>query len=420
MNIRVQPGRLCGTLAVIPSKSVAHRLLIAAALCDAPTRIACAGTSRDIEATARCLTALCADIGQDEAGFDVRPLGVIQGGQLFCGESGSTWRFLLPVACALGANSTFHLEGRLPQRPMDALYQALEGQGIRMVDKGTPSVQALGLLRGGVFTLPGDVSSQFISGLLLAAPLTGVDCTIVVEGPLASRPYVDITLQALQLFGVQAHWQGNSLLVPGGQRYVSPGPLSVEGDWSNAALLLCGAAAGRGDLTLTGLPAGSAQGDRVIVDMLRRFGARVQQGADSVHVQGGPLHAATVDINDCPDLAPAIALLAAAAEGRSQLSGISRLRIKESDRVRSILHTLNTLGVSAHAEDDSLFITGGPVTGGVCPGWDDHRIVMLAALLGGQAAGDITILGAQAVHKSYPRFFEDMAGLGIVVQPAEG
>ncbi len=420
MKVRVRPGHLQGSLPAIPSKSVAHRLLIAAALADAPTRIGCAGTSQDIEATARCLQALSADIEQTESGFEVRPRAVTQNGHLHCGESGSTWRFLLPVACALGADSTFHLEGRLPERPMDALYRALEQQGIRFSGKGTNAVRAMGLLQGGAFALPGDVSSQFISGLLLAAPLTGEACLIEIKGPLASRPYVDITLQALQLFGISAHWQGNNLLVPGGQSYESPGPLTVEGDWSNAALLLCGAAAGQGQLTLTGLNADSAQGDKVIVDILRQFGARVEQQADRVTATGGPLTAAAVDITHCPDLAPAIALLAAAARGESAIRGISRLRIKESDRAQSIAQTLNHLGGNARIVDDSLLITGGAIAGGEASGWGDHRIAMLAALLSGQAAGDIEITGAEAVDKSYPRFFEDMAALGIDVQHLEG
>lgn len=231
-DIVIHPRKLCGTVAAIPSKSQAHRLLIAAALADAPTALICPDTSRDIEATAACLRALGADIRRTERGYTVSPIRKVPAHPVLpCGESGSTLRFLLPVAGALGADATLTMEGRLPERPLSPLWEEMQRMGCTLSHPTHDTVHCCGRLQSGTYTIDGGVSSQFITGLLLALPLLPDRSEIRIEGKLQSRPYVDMTMQALAAFGVHAE----GFVIPGGQSYRSPGTLTVEGDWSNAA-----------------------------------------------------------------------------------------------------------------------------------------------------------------------------------------
>ncbi|MHC1786744.1 MAG: 3-phosphoshikimate 1-carboxyvinyltransferase [Christensenellales bacterium] len=410
MKVTIFPGPLQGDLAAIPSKSQAHRLLICAALAEGPTRIVCPELSDDILATAACLVALGAQVTGDSEGFGVTPGPVKPSPLLPCGESGSTYRFMLPLAAALGAEASFSLGGRLPLRPMEALMAEMSRHGVSFSGQGSDRVAIRGRMRGGRFTLPGDLTSQFITGLLLAGPLMPEGCDIALTSPLASGGYVDITREAMGRFGVSVE----GLRVRPGQRYRSPGSVSVEGDWSNAAFWLCAGACG-GQISLRGLAPDSPQGDRAMLPILARFGARVRAAADEIQVcrPAEPLKAAAIDIADCPDLAPAIALLATQAEGTTRLEGISRLRLKESDRAESITATLGALGAQTGIEGDCLLIRGGaPLQGGEVDGCRDHRIVMMAAIAAGVSKGPVTIRGAEAVGKSYPRFFQDLARLG--------
>jgi 3-phosphoshikimate 1-carboxyvinyltransferase len=403
MIAKVFPGKLSGAIAAIPSKSHAHRLTICASLADAPTEIFCPATSEDILATARCVSALGARAERTASGFRVGPGPLAPFPTLDCGESGSTYRFMLPVACALGAESRFLLAGRLPDRPMGALFHALAAHGIAVSGEGTNVVEARGKLTGGVFILPGDVSSQFVSGLLMAAPLTGADCEIRLTSPLASRGYVDITLSALRMFGVRAEWKGDWLSVPGGQAYRSPGEARAEGDWSNAAFFLCAAAASGSKVEVSGLDPASPQGDRAVAEIIARFGT--------------PPRGIDVDISDIPDLAPALAVLGAAAEGTTRLLNAGRLRLKESDRVASIVGTLQKLGADIRAEGDRIVIEGGrPLAGGAVDSCGDHRIAMMAACAASLAEGPIEIARAEAVNKSYPGFFDDLRKLGLAAK----
>lgn len=421
MRAIVQPRRLSGSLAAIPSKSQAHRLLICAALAGTPTRVLLSESSEDIDRTAACLRAMGSDMVWERGeGFALNGGAWRREPLLNCGESGSTYRFLLPVACALGLDAGFELKGRLPSRPMEALFQALEQKGIRIADRGSSLVQAFGKLSGGAYELPGNLSSQFVSGLMLAAPLTGEDCLIRLSGELESRGYVDMTADAMRRFGIAIDRDERSIVIRGGQRYTAPASLRVEGDWSNAAIWLCAAAAGGQPLTIRGLDPQSLQGDRAIVDMLRRFGARVHMDCETCRLEPAALRGCTIDIRNTPDLAPALALLAVAAEGESRLTGVARLRLKESDRARSICDTITSLGGRARAEGDSLIIEGiGALRGSVCEGQGDHRIVMLAAAASVLSGAPIEINGAEAINKSYPRFFEDLRALGGQADLAE-
>lgn len=408
MNVTIQPGPLSGHVNAIPSKSQAHRMLICAALADMPTLIICPQVSEDILATARCLHALCADVERTSQGFIIRPCAPNADPLLDCGESGSTYRFLLPVAAALGSKARFMLAGRLPQRPMTSLFEALEAHGIIIRGKGSDSLSIEGKLSGGLFTLPGNVSSQFISSLLLAAPLTGEACGISLSSTLASKGYVDITREVMQYFGVQA----DVLTVQAGQAYHSPGTAEVEGDWSNAAFWLCAAACGS-RLQVGALSPQSVQGDKAILGILRQFGAAVRFEEGDVHVSSGGLRGAMIDISDTPDLAPAAALLGVMADGSTVLHPISRLRLKESDRAQSIAGTLTALGADIHIANEQLIIRGtGGLQGGIVDSCRDHRIAMMAAIGATVSRQPVTIQNAEAVDKSYPSFFKDMNKLG--------
>lgn len=387
MDLILEPRSIAGTVAAIASKSQAHRLLICAALAERPTRILCGALSQDIEATARCLAALGAGLCYDGAVFTVRPIGLPQSGEApDCGESGSTLRFLLPVAAALGCDATFHLRGRLPERPLGPLWEALEAHGCRLTRPTPDTLRCAGQLRGGVFALAGNVSSQFLSGLLFALPLTGEDCRLRLTTPLESRGYVDLTLAALERFGIRVEAEEAGWRIPGGQRYRSPGPVSVEGDWSNAAFWLC-AGAVSGPVTVTGLDMASRQGDRAVLAWLRALGAEVEEGTAGVTVRPGALHGCAINAREIPDLVPPLALTAALARGETCIYGAARLRFKESDRLQTVADTLNALGGRAEVRRTALRISGGALRGGAVSGANDHRIVMMAAVAAAVALG---------------------------------
>lgn len=403
MIATVYPGKLSGTLSAIPSKSHVHRLLICAALADGETRIHCPALNADIEATVRCLNALCANIAYSDGYFTVRPAKIPSGQTADCGESGSTYRFLLPVAAAQGADTVFRLHGRLPARPMGELTDALETHGASLSGLGTDRVVLSGKISGGRYELPGDVSSQYISALIFAIPLTGESGEIVLTTPVESKGYIGMTLDAVHSFGITAVWENDRIFIPGGQKYVSPGEVSAEGDWSNAAFLLCAAAAGGTHVDVTGLKSESAQGDRAVRSIIESC--------------GHPPRGQVVSISDIPDLAPALAVLAAAADGETRLTNASRLRLKESDRIAAICDTLSALGADACGTDDEIIIRGGKIlNGGTVDSMNDHRIAMMAACCAVISENPVTITHAEAVRKSYPRFFNDIQLLGLRVE----
>ena len=388
MDIRIEPSRLTGSVRAISSKSDAHRLLICAALADRETVIERVDWSEDIGATARCLAALGAQVERAGDALRITPIETPERSPVLdCGESGSTLRFLLPVAAALHGGR-FVGRGRLPDRPQEILLRLLAEHGAA-ADAGRLPLTLSGGLRGGRFTLPGNVSSQYVSGLLFALPLLPEGGEIFLSTPLQSAGYVEMTLRSLKRFGVRVERTASGYLVPGGQKYRSPGELSPEGDWSNAAFFL---AAG---VEVTGLDRESAQGDRAVERLLPALG-------------GG----AVVDLEQIPDLLPILAVAAARAQGVTRFVGGGRLRIKESDRIESTAALLRALGVEVETLPDGLTVHGGSFAGGLVDGANDHRIVMAAAIAAVTAKGAVTIRGAEAVAKSYPRFFEDLKSLG--------
>ncbi len=416
MEVTLVPSGLGGSVRAIASKSCAHRLLICSALSDKKTFVACTESSDDIEATRECLKALGAKIEKISGGFEVVPISAgsfINKPVLNCGESGSTYRFLLPVACALGAEATFRLSGRLPQRPISHLSEALEKNGCSFEGIGESAVKSSGRLRSGVFRLPGNVSSQYISGLLFALPLLSGDSLIELSGEAESRDYISMTLSALETFKADVKTGGNRYSVRGGAKYLSPGRVEVEGDWSNAAFWLSVGAIGNSPIECRGLKPDSVQGDRAVAEILKRFGAEVSTCGMNCTVRRGRLRGTEIDAGNIPDLVPVLSAVASVSEGETLIKNAGRLRIKESDRLRTVFLTLSALGAEIKETGDGLIIRGRErLSGGVVDSFGDHRIAMTAAVASTVCEKPVTIKNAEAVNKSYPGFFEDFASLG--------
>lgn len=410
MTATLTPAPLSGTVAAIPSKSDAHRLLICAALADAPTTLALHATSADIDATLRCLAALGAAVEWDGQSVCVQPGAPAGCPTLDCGESGSTLRFLLPVAAALCKQTRFTGSGRLPSRPLADLTAAMRAHGVAFSAEALP-FETSGLLQGGDYALPGHVSSQYITGLLLALPLAAADSVLTLTSPLQSAGYVAMTRSALTRFGVEAQETEAGWRIPGNQTYHPPGALSVAGDWSNAAFFLTAGAIGK-PVTVTGLDLEDPQGDRAIVDLLRQLGAAVSISGDAVTVSPAPLRGCEIDVSDVPDLLPVLAVAAACAHGETRFTGAARLRLKESDRLTAVSALLRDLGGSVTELPDGLIVRGGALCGGTVDSFHDHRLVMSAAVAAIRCTDPVTILDAGAVEKSYPAFFQDYTALG--------
>lgn len=417
MNQTVLPGPRTGSVRIPASKSQAHRLLICAALGAQPVTLRCDGVSADIAATARCLRALGADITDDGAGaFRIVPIAgeMPAHADLFCGESGSTLRFLLPVVGALGADVTFRMEGRLPERPLSPLDAVLTAHGMTIRRDGA-LLHVGGQLHPGAYELPGDVSSQYISGVLMALPRLPGESTLTVTGGLESAGYIAMTEDALRLSGIRLQKSGRTYTIPGGQTACLPAQGHVEGDWSNAAFFLCMGALSPAGVTVTGLASDSPQGDRAVLDVLRRFGADVRETQDAVTVRRGALHGVTIDAAPIPDLIPVLSVVAALADGETQIVNAARLRLKESDRLESTAAMLRALGAQVEVHDSGLTVTGQPtLTGGTVDPQRDHRIAMAAATAACGCTAPVTVHDCACTDKSYPRFWTDLSALKTV------
>lgn len=376
MDITLQPRKLSGTVIVPPSKSMAHRLLICAAFAADKTHLLCPQTNRDIAATVDCLNALGADIRPVKDGYRIHPITTIpEKATLNCGESGSTLRFLLPIAGALGVNATFCLEGRLPQRPLSPLWEEMERMGCSLSRPTEDTILCTGQLQPGDYRIDGGVSSQFITGLQFALPLIDGDTSLQVTGKAESRPYLDMTTRSLDMFHLYPYDP-------------SPGTVTVEGDWSSAAFWLAANALGS-SITVTNLDETSAQGDRAIGELLPKL-----------------RQSCTLSAADTPDLVPILSIVAAANQG-AVFTDIARLRLKESDRVAAVISMLESLGGKAEATENTLIIYGTGLTGGTVDSFGDHRIAMSAAIAATVCNAPVMILGAECVHKSYPSFWEE-------------
>ncbi len=391
MNLTIMPALLSGTVTPPPSKSQAHRYLIAAALAGEGSVIENLADSQDIQATRWCMKTMMTS-GRRIAEFN-------------CLESGSTLRFLIPIALALRGGGRFTGHGRLMERPQQPYFDLFDEKGIRYeLKNGFLTVE--GQLTPGAFRLPGNVSSQFVTGLLYALPLLAGDSRIVLTTDLESRSYVDMTLEALSAFGVTAAWEDSrTLAVPGGQSYI-PATVRVEGDWSQAAFWFAAISLGS-RLEIEGLQQLSAQGDRVIRDHFVRL---------------TPPGDVDIDLSGCPDLAPPLAAMAVLRRGDTRLLNAGRLRLKESDRLTSITAALGALGASIEEQPDSLIVHGVETLAGGCTVdcWNDHRIAMMTAIAATRCEKPVALLGAECVAKSYPDFWRDYQMLGGEIREHTG
>lgn len=416
MKLRLLPSKLSGTVPAPPSKSCMHRALICAAAADKPTKIICNSFSKDTEATMACLSALGARFEHMEGAVTVYPIDRNENSNvpsiLDCNESGSTLRFMLPFAAALGKKCTLTGAERLGQRPLLPLCDALSKHGVTVQygDSFLPC-NIEGTLSGGIYEIPGDISSQFITGILFALGVIGGE--IRTTTPLKSGPYIDITTDIQKKFGINIEKTENGYIVPPGQKYTSPGEIEIEGDCSNAAFWLVAGAIGSQDaITCTKLREDTLQGDGKIIDILRDMGADISRDGDKVTVRKSNLKAVQLDCSDIPDIVPILCVAATAAEGTTVFKNIERLRAKESDRVETTAAMLRTLGGKITFDETTISVTGSELTGGTVTSANDHRIAMSAAVASLRCSGSVTIDVAEAVSKSYPDFYEKFTMLG--------
>lgn len=416
MNRVLSPGPRTGRVTVPGSKSRAHRLFLAAALGHTPVQLTCRGLSDDLLATLSCLEALGAQVESVKGDcFTLVPLSAPPTGEILlpCGESGTTLRFLLPLVGALGTEAVFQRRGRLPRRPLEPLLAELKRHGMTIRAQGD-DLFVKGQLTPGDYALPGHISSQFISGLLLALPLLPGHSTLTLTSPPQSAPYIALTEQVLRQGGVTLHRSENAYAIPGGQGYALPSPQVVEGDWSAAAPFLCIGALRSAGVTVTGLTLPSLQGDSVLPALLQKMGAEVEASPQGVTVRAGTLRAITVDAGPIPDLIPPLCALCAVARGESRIRNARRLRDKESDRLQGVAELLNGLGGKLTVDGDDLRIFGVPrLQGGTADPRRDHRLAMAAAVAASACAGPLTVLDSDCVQKSYPAFWADYGQMTI-------
>ncbi len=408
MKVKVLPGKVCGTVNAIGSKSYAHRALISAAFfCEHSVEVSNVTPSEDVLATVDCLRALGVSIEQRKNGFVVTPAKEIaKSAVLNCRESGSTLRFFIPICAALGVSAKFCGSPKLFSRPLQPLFDVLESGGVTVRD-----FTVCGKLQPSVYTVRSDVSSQFVTGMLFALCMLNGKSTLKLAGNVVSKDYLNITTDVLEHFGTQIEQTNFGYEVFGNAPKSDITSYTVEGDWSNAAFMLaCGALGG--DVTVRGLNVNSRQGDRIILPLLQECGAAVSVLENGVRVQGGKLKAFCVNVENCPDLAPILSVLAANAEGVTQISGVERLRYKESDRLDGILKMLKHAGISVCVQNGVLSIVGGKPCGGSFFAANDHRMAMSQTVLALFAEGQSTVGGAECVAKSYPTFFEEISACG--------
>ena len=534
MQVSISPRQLHGEIKTVASKSQAHRMLICAAFADKPTEIVCEELSLDIEATAGVLRTMGADISYDKEtlSFHVVPIsrraaavttpisegsadadglsaqGIeetiaadaksktgnvsgtsgsaeecsqhAEGITIDVGESGSTLRFILPVIAALGINTHIIMHGRLSERPLSPLWEVLEAHGAKLTQNPDGTLDVAGRLKGSHYSIAADVSSQFISGLLFAAPLIAdkeSNFELTLTGNIESLNYILMTIDALSSFGVKTEQSGKVLRISQDAAYTSPEELKVEGDWSNGAFWICASALTTDTLNVTGLREDSVQGDKEVLKLRNAIvSGRVKVGeacidieakvnnlagkasaawktaaaaeAESVNKATSEISAATaadllaadiisvsddsdtenvgntedesnqepvsIDARNVPDLVPVLSVLAAGVRGETVFTHAERLRIKESDRIKATVTMLKALGADAEETEDGLRVigTGRKLCGGIVDSCNDHRIAMSAAIASIICEGEVTVLTAQAVRKSYPAFWEDFAKVG--------
>ena len=416
------PARIGGTVSAPPSKSMAHRAVLCSALAKGTSHIENLEFSKDISATLAAAGQLCARVESGPADVLVEGLGHFRPvfGPVDCCESGSTLRFLIPLASLTGQSITFVGRGRLMERPQ-SVYETLYREQNLHFEQSNGQLTVAGSLRSGEYTLAGNVSSQFISGLLFALPLLAGDSTLHLIPPVESRSYIEMTRAAQAAFGVTSHWlDDTTLCIPGGQQY-HPRDYIVEGDYSQAAFLAVLGAV-KGGITLTGLAAETLQGDAAILDILRRCGAKFTRTEAGLVFEQAPLHGVDIDLADCPDLGPVLMVLGLLCEGTTVIRNAERLRLKESDRIAAMEAELRACGGVLESEGGTITVHGCAehlhAPEGILHGHNDHRVVMSLAVLSAAAGLPLTVDDAEAIQKSWPNFFAAIRPLGVEVEYA--
>lgn len=422
VTIKRKPGGIFGSIPAPPSKSMAHRAVLCAALAKGTSQIRNLEFSKDISATLSAAGQMCAKVRTGTADAVVEGLGrfLPLDAPVDCCESGSTLRFLIPIASLTGQKMTFIGRGRLMERPQSVYETLYREQGLRF-EQSAQGLTVEGELSAGEYTLAGNVSSQFVSGLLFALPLLAGDSALHLVPPVESRSYIEMTRAVQKQFGVGSSWlDENTLAIPGGQSY-HPCDHTVEGDYSQAAFpAVLGAVCG--SVTITGLAPDTLQGDAVILDILRRCGAKFTRIKDGIVFEKAPLHGAEIDLANCPDLGPVLMVLGLFCEGKTVIRNAERLRLKESDRIVSMETELRAVGGRIESEGGTITIYGSAdrlyAPKAPLGGHNDHRVVMSLAVLAAAADLPLTISEAEAIQKSWPNFFEAIKPLGVEVEDA--
>ena len=419
MKVTVKRSNLNGRFRAPPSKSYTHRGLICAALAEGRSRILSPLDSEDTEATAEVLEKLGVCITRDVMGWEVEGGRLLEPVKpLYCRESGTTLRLITALCTLVDGRSVLTGEPSLMRRPMGPLIDGLNQLGATCKTNENSSqvvVEGCGGLKGGFAQIRGDVSSQFISAILLVAPWTEEGVTLKLTTPIESRPYINMTFEAQQAFGVET-WSSEDMdeFIVERQRY-NPVEYLVEGDWSSAAYLIAGGVL-TGSVEIQGLRVDSSQADAAVVDALRMMGADISIKDGFTAVEEASLRGLRFDVSDCPDLFPILSSLCAATKGRSVITGIRRLRLKESDRVSAMAEGLKCMGVKTSERENQLIIEGSNPKGGIINPYGDHRIAMAFGILGLAAEGDTTILDGGCVSKSFPGFWAALEDLGADVR----
>lgn len=409
----VQEGSRTGKVKAISSKSHVHRLLICSALSKEYTIIKDVTFSKDILATINCLNGFLADIKIENNDVYIFPYDTpVENKVLDLNESGSTYRFLVPIVCALGIKASFVGAKRLEERPLSPLYELLVEHGANLSEKGVFPLICNNKISAGMYSISGEISSQFISGLIFALPLLDGDSVISVTGKMESYPYIKMTLDAVKLFGIEIVEENNKFIVKGNQKYISPQTIVAEGDWSNAAFYACMGAVSKEGITIENLNPNSLQGDKEILNILSKMGADITWKNDIVTIKKCQFNGIEIDASQIPDLVPVLATISTIAKGKTVIRNAERLRIKESDRIESVYSMLKNLGADVNKTDDSFIISGKEkINGGTVASENDHRIVMSAAVAASISTNSVFINGEEAVTKSYPNFFDDFNAL---------
>ncbi len=413
-NIKITPSELKGAIHIPPSKSLSHRAVIAAGLAKGSSKIDNILNSDDILATSKAMEALGISMSIEGESLVIKGADELRvlTNKINCIESGSTLRFLIPLALLTGEDLVFEGRGKLKTRPLDAYFKIFDQQNINYEYPNELPLKVQGKLKPGEFEITGDVSSQFITGLMFALPLLNGDSKIIITSPLESKGYVDLTLDILKRFGVEIQNEDYRIFhIKGNQKY-SASDYRVEGDYSQAAFwLVAGTLAG--EIECLDINEQSFQGDKVIVDIIKKMGGNIVVQEDSVKVKASKTHGITIDAAQCPDIVPILAVLAALSDGETKIINAGRLRIKESDRLKAVTTELNKLGGHVIEKEDGLVIYGKEIlTGGIVDSWDDHRIAMAMAIASIRCKEPVIITNSHAVSKSYPGFFQDFKMLG--------